>query len=59
MPANLRDRIFEPFFSTKGADGLGLGLDIARQTVRRHGGELRLVDGVGPGAAFRLSLPRG
>jgi len=59
VPANLRDRIFEPFFSTKGADGLGLGLDIARQTVRRHGGELRLVDGVGPGAAFRLSLPRG
>ena len=55
---NLRERIFEPFFSTKGADGLGLGLDIARQTVRRHGGELRLVDGVGTGAVFRLSLPR-
>ncbi len=54
----LRDRIFEPFFSTKGASGSGLGLATARETVERHGGTLRVVNPAAGGAEFQLLLPR-
>jgi C4-dicarboxylate-specific signal transduction histidine kinase len=41
--AELRDRIWEPFFTTKGVgQGSGLGLDIARRIVAQHGGRLEL-----------------
>ncbi|WP_242353125.1 PAS domain-containing sensor histidine kinase [Anaeromyxobacter sp. SG64] len=53
----LRARLFEPF-ATGRKDGAGLGLAIARRIVERHGGELRLVAGPGPGAAFEVRLPR-
>lgn len=59
-----RERIFEPFYrgatERAGADpGAGLGLAIAREIARAHGGELRLVGGPadGPGATFLLALP--
>ncbi len=56
VPAERRERIFEPFFSTK-PDGDGLGLAISRDIVRGHGGELSL-DGEGErGAVFTISLP--
>lgn len=52
------DRIFEPFFSTKGAgDGTGLGLSIARRIVDHHGGELRASSVLGEGTTFELVLP--
>ena len=53
----IRDRVFEPLFSTK-AKGTGLGLAICRQIIERHGGTLDLVDTEGPGASFRIRLPR-
>jgi two-component system sensor histidine kinase GlrK len=56
----LREKIFEPFFSTKIPDkngGSGLGLPLAREMIRAHGGELALVDRPGRGAAFALWLP--
>jgi signal transduction histidine kinase len=55
IPANLRDRLFDPF-ATGRAGGRGLGLAIARRIAVRHGGTLDLVD-AGPGAAFDLRLP--
>jgi two-component system, NtrC family, sensor histidine kinase HydH len=51
-----RERIFDPFFSTK-QDGTGLGLSIAYQFVKQHGGEIELVEQNGPGSLFVLRLP--
>ncbi|HTO99702.1 MAG TPA: ATP-binding protein [Myxococcales bacterium] len=56
IPEPLRERIFEPFFSTKGEKGNGLGLWISAEIARLHGGELVAMDGL-KGALFRLSLP--
>ncbi|MHB8896876.1 MAG: sensor histidine kinase, partial [Candidatus Geothermincolia bacterium] len=51
-------RLFEPFFTTKGATtGMGLGLSISRDIVRRYGGELRVESSPGQGAKFSIELP--
>ncbi len=53
------ERIFEPFFSTKTAQGgTGLGLAISYAIVHRHGGELRVVSHAGDGTCFLVELPR-
>ncbi|WP_228461530.1 sensor histidine kinase [Paracoccus liaowanqingii] len=58
IPEGLDDRIFDPFFSTKGVGaGLGLGLSISFNIVKDFGGELRLLRQPG-GAAFQIDLPR-
>ena len=59
VPESLRDRIFDPFFSTKPASsGTGLGLAISQEAVRAHGGHLSYQAVPGAGATFRLELPR-
>ncbi len=50
-----RQRIFEPFFSTK--DSTGLGLSICHSIVRQHEGELSVFPREGGGALFRMKLP--
>jgi len=52
----LRDRIFEPLFTTK-PKGTGLGLSICRQIVEAHGGTIEMLDREGPGTAFQIRLP--
>jgi len=57
IPADLVSRIFDPFFTTKAVgEGTGLGLDIARQIVRRHRGEIN-VDSAPGRTEFRVWLP--
>lgn len=51
-----RERIFEPYFTTKDA-GTGLGLPIARRIAEEHGGRLEVGSEPGHGARFRLELP--
>ena len=53
----MRDRIFEPLFTTK-AKGTGLGLAICRRILERHGGSIDLADGSPKGAIFRVRLPQ-
>lgn len=55
-PADL-DKIFEPFFSTKGTRGNGLGLAIVWGIVEEHGGRLTVDSEVGKGATFTILLP--
>lgn len=55
VPSELRDRIFEHGFSTKGDQGDGLGLAISRQLAEAHGGNLEL-ETTTTGASFRLTL---
>jgi two-component system NtrC family sensor kinase len=52
----VRSRIFDPFFSTKG-EGTGLGLAITRQIVEAHGGTISCAPRDGGGTSFRIALP--
>lgn len=51
-----RDRLFRPFFSTKGT-GTGLGLSITQRVVHEHGGSLGFETELGKGTTFTIRLP--
>jgi signal transduction histidine kinase len=53
----VRQRIFEPFFSTK-AQGTGLGLAVSQQILQAHGGSLTCHSSPGDGTTFVVRLPR-
>jgi len=52
----LRERIFDPYFTTKGT-GTGLGLAIVKKIVLQHGGEIQAGQRPGGGASFTVALP--
>jgi signal transduction histidine kinase len=52
----VRDRIFNPFFTTR-ATGTGLGLAIVHRIVDAHGGQIVIEDGKPTGARIELCLP--
>jgi PAS domain S-box-containing protein len=56
VPSNIRDKIFDPFFSTKN-DGTGIGLSIAQRIVIDHGGSLTVSQGKWGGAEFTIQIP--
>ncbi|HWP44244.1 MAG TPA: ATP-binding protein [Blastocatellia bacterium] len=56
VETGIRGRIFDPFFTTK-PEGSGLGLSVACQLTKQHGGEIELVDVDGPGSLFVVRLP--
>ena len=56
IPAEERDRIFEPFFTGR-EDGTGLGLFVSYGIVERHGGTIAADDAPGGGARLTVSLP--
>ncbi len=58
MPADVLERLFEPFFSTKGAKGTGLGLATVQSIVREIGGAVSAASAIGLGTTIRLWLPR-
>ncbi len=58
IEADLIDRIFDPFFTTKPVgEGTGLGLGIAHEIVRKHGGEITIDSKPGRGSVFGVRLP--
>lgn len=57
VPEELRERIFEPLFSTR-SFGVGLGLPLVRRIAEQHLGQVELRDTAGGGALFVVSLPR-
>ncbi|MBI2298548.1 MAG: GAF domain-containing protein [Armatimonadetes bacterium] len=52
------ERVWDAFYSTKGASGTGLGLETVRQIVERHSGRVEVVSEVGVGTTFTVVLPR-
>ena len=57
VPPQQRHRIFEPFHSTKGHAGTGLGLAAARKIAQEMGGSVELLPAAGGGAEFEVRLP--
>ncbi len=61
VPAEMRERIFEPFFRLPGhaerEGGVGLGLALVKQIAEAHGGEVSVGAADGGGAVFRLWIP--
>jgi signal transduction histidine kinase len=59
IPENIRDKIFQPFFTTKAAgEGTGLGLSLSYDIVTKgHGGELKVKTKPGNGSEFVIHLP--
>ena len=57
MSERTRRQIFEPFYTTKGERGTGLGLAMSYSTVRNHGGNILVHSKLGEGSTFRVYLP--
>jgi len=56
IPAEIREKIFDPFFSTK-PGGHGLGLALARQIISNHRGTIAFASAMGQGTRFVIELP--
>lgn len=54
IPEEVREEIFEPYYSTKGAKGTGLGLCIVKEIVEEHNGIVEIESGSGCGTIFKL-----
>ena len=58
IPSEIKDRIFEPFFSTKVVgEGSGLGLSVVHGIIMNHHGKIDFVSNEGKGTTFHVSLP--
>jgi len=60
IPRDLRSKVFEPFISTKGDTGTGLGLWVSKEIIENHGGAIRLRSSTSPhrhGTTFSVYLP--
>ncbi len=58
MTAEVEQRIWEPFFTTKGEQGTGLGLDVAKSIIEGHDGSIDCTTEPGAGTSFTIRLPR-
>jgi signal transduction histidine kinase len=57
MPAKALENLFKPFRGGMRRGGAGLGLAIAQELVRAHGGELELISSTTEGTEFEIRLP--
>ena len=57
MTEGVRRRIFNPFYTTKGAKGTGLGLSISYMLIKSHNGDIEVRTEPGRGTTFSIKLP--
>ena len=57
IPKALKDRIFDPFFSTKGPHSTGLGLSVSYGIINRHRGTIAVYSVESKGTSFTITLP--
>jgi signal transduction histidine kinase len=57
IPAEYLPHIFDPFFSTKGVSGTGLGLSVSYGIIKNHAGNIKVESEVGVGTTFTIELP--
>jgi len=57
IPPEIRSTIFEPFVTTKGEKGTGLGLWIVKGILENHGGRIQVRSSIGKGTIFKLIFP--
>jgi two-component system cell cycle sensor histidine kinase/response regulator CckA len=58
IPADIRDKIFDPFYTTKtGQGGTGLGLAVCSGIVKEHDGWIDVDDGAQGGTVFTVYVP--
>lgn len=57
ISGDIVDCLFQPFVSTKGAKGMGVGLSLCRTIIESHGGKIWVEPNGGQGATFRFTLP--
>ncbi len=57
MPGDVKKRVFDPYFTTKGLEGTGLGMSMAYGIITRHGGKIEVESKVEKGSTFKLQFP--
>ncbi len=57
MSEEVKKNIFDPFFSTKGVEGTGLGMSMVYGIVNRHGGRIEVESKIGKGSTFTIQFP--
>ncbi len=57
IPSEFLPHIFDPFFSTKGVEGTGLGLSVSYGIIKKHKGNISVESTVGVGTTFTVELP--
>jgi signal transduction histidine kinase/CheY-like chemotaxis protein len=57
MSEEVRSRVFNPFFTTKGVSGMGLGLAVGYGVINRHNGTIQVQSEIGKGTTFQIELP--
>jgi signal transduction histidine kinase len=57
MPDEIKEKLFQVFFSTKGSRGTGLGLSVTHKIITEHKGRIEVDSAVGKGTTFTIILP--
>ena len=57
MNESVKQKIFDPFYTTRRPQGTGLGLSVSYSIIKRHGGKIEVESEVGKGTTFMLSIP--
>jgi CheY-like chemotaxis protein len=57
MSEETKSRIFDPFYTTRGSEGTGLGMSIADAIISKHGGDIRVESEQGKGSDIIIRLP--